>query len=693
MLGLKARGRLLLAGCVAAGALVLGPVARSDEVVGSCGVGQANYIWSLTGAGNATCTLGALNLYGAPGSTASTGQLTANAPSGLAIVGTPMALVMPSEQSGSTTVYDHQWETQYVWPNGVFDTYYPATETCPVSADACSSDGPLPTSFAPSPYLQLRLSCAIASCSDSATDTFPAPDLLAVETQNPTLAAHADTLGADLGWIRGTWPLNLSGDSPSGLCSIQASINGLGVGHSSSVQDTGRWKQCSDTSLAASVDTTKFPDGTDTFTASAGSAAGNTASITQPLHVDNSTPSVALSGPADVPAGSAPAQLTATATAGPSGVGEIDCNVDGTNESFPGGGQSPATATIAFTGIGAHAASCVADSTAVAPDGTHIWSPVGTGAQTVRTPTAALASFSKLVDRRICRTEIKRVEVPAGWHEIRWHGHRVKARLPAHRARKHVRVCHERLVRRRIVVYKKVRRGHRTVRVKRHRVVKVPIAPHTVTRGIRTVAFGHATHVSGTLLTTAGVALADQPVTVMGAPRTGHGTFRALAGATTDVNGYWHAKIPRGPGRVLEAVYGGTPTTEPTISDQVRTIVHARVELGPIRPARVPWHGRITLRGRLPGGHVPHKGINVRLVYGLGRHSTTYAVHQHVGARHHDAFTAHFRFGAGPARAHATFFFQICTLPSAAYPFAVGCSAKRTVRVGGHPHVHRAARR
>ena len=176
---------------------------------------------------------------------------------------------------------------------------------------------------------------------------------------------------------------------------------------------------------------------------------------------------------------------------------------------------------------------------------------------------------------------------------------------------------------------------------------------------------------------------------ILGAPRNGRGHFTTVGSATTDADGDWTASIPKGPGRVLEAVYEGDSTTEPTTSDQIRTIVHAKVKLSRIRPRHVPWHGRITLHGALPGGHVPHKGINVRLVYGLGSHSTTYAVHQHVGTHGQDGFDAHFRFGVGPARAHERFFFQICTLPSADYPFAVGCSRKQTVEVGGHPRARR----
>ena len=603
-----------------------------------------------------------------------------------------MSYVRPLEYtSDGASANDQQWESEYEWQGGQLDLFYSNGDCLSPEAstpvDTCTQSGSAPTTMESSVF-SISLNCMLApSCTDRGQLTEPAPALNVEELEPPTLTAEPKSIGAEVGWIRGTWPLSLSGDAPSGLCAISAQINKLGVGTTSSPQNSDTWKQCSSTALAATVDTTNFADGSDAFTAQATSAAGNTASITHAVNIDNSTPSVALSGPSDVPLGSGPAQLTATATAGPSGVGEIDCSVDGVSETFPEQGQSPATATLTFTGLGPHSASCQADNTAQATDGTTAWSSIATDGMSVRTPTAALASFSKLVDPRVCRTVVKKVQVPAGWHEIRWHGHKVRARLPAHRVKRKVDECRARLTRRQIVVFKTVDRHGHKVRVKRFRTVRVPVRPHTVTKGIRTVRFGHTTTISGTLQTTDGEALAGQPVTVLGLPRNTHGAFKPLATAITDADGGWQATIPRGPGRILEATYPGASTTEPTTSDQVRTIVHARVKLAPIAPQRVPWAGKITLRGKLPGGHIPHRGINVRLVYGLGHHSTTYAVRQHVGARKRDDFRAHFHFGDGPARVHTRFFFQVCTLPSPGYPFAVGCSRKRYVQVGGHPQI------
>jgi hypothetical protein len=676
---------------VAACSWMFPSLARGNETVAACGSSAPNLIWTGSGLASDVCNDGALTIVANAGSSGAAGSLTAAAPAGLEIVSTPMSFVRPLEYDAqSDQVNDQEWESQYTWQGGQLSLFYSNNDCLSPEAstpiDTCIQSGSAPTTMSSSVF-SIGLDCMESSCSDKAQLTEPSPALVVTETQQPTLTAASQTVGADADWIRGTWPLRLSGDAPSGLCSISAEINGLGLNQTTSPQNSSAWKQCSSTSLNDNVDTTKFPNGSQTFTAEAISAAGNTASITHPVNIDNSTPSVVLAGPTDVPAGSGPAQLTATATAGPSGIGEIDCSVDGVSERFPGGGQPSTTAMLTFTGLGPHSASCQADNTAQATDGTTAWSPIATDGMTVRTPTAALASFSKLVDPRVCHTVIKKVQVPAGWHEIRWHGHKVRARLPTHKVTRKVRECRARLTRRQIVVFKTVDRHGHKVRVKRHRIVRVPVQPHTVTKGIRTVQFGHTTTVSGTLQTAGGEALAGQPVTVLGLPRNTHGTFKPLATAITDADGGWQAIIPRGPGRILEATYPGASTTEPTTSDQVRTIVHARVKLAPIAPRRVAWAGKITLRGKLPGGHIPHRGINVRLVYGLGNHSTTYAVRQHVGARRDDRFTAHFRFGDGPARVHTRFFFQVCTLPSPGYPFAVGCSAKQTVAVGGHPHV------
>ena len=655
----------------------------------ACASGEPNLIWSSTGGANAGCSDSALGIFGPSASAGVAGSLTANAPTGLEIVSTPMSFVRPLESdSQGNQVDDQQWESQYAWQSGELDLFYsggdclsPLTST-PI--DPCIQRGSPPGSIASSSFT-IDLTCTQASCSDRGQLVEPSPSLVVAETQQPALSAADGSVGSNLGWVRGSWPLSLSSDAPSGLCSISAQINGLGVGATSSSQNGAAWKQCSSTALAANIDTTKFPNGPDAFSADATSAADNTASLTRALDIDNSTPNVSLSGPADVPAGSGPAQLTATATAGPSGVGEIDCSVDGASKSFPESDQPSATATLTFSGLGAHSASCEADNTAQATDGSHAWSPVATGDLSVRMPTAALASFSKLVDKKVCHAVVRKVMVPAGWHEIHWHGHKVRARLPAHKVRRRVRQCRARLAKRQIVVFQTVRRhGHR-IHIKRHRIIEVPIQPHTITKGIRTVRFGRTATLRGTLEGTDGQALASQTVTVLGLPRNTHSDFKPLVTTTTNADGAWQATIPRGPGRILEATYGGGPTTEPATSDQVRTIVHARVKLSRITPRRVPWAGRITLRGKLPGGRIPHRGVNVRLVYGLGHHSTTYAVRQHVGARKRDDFRAHFHFGAGPAHAHARFFFEVCTLPSPGYPFAVGCSAKRYVRVGGHP--------
>lgn len=673
--------RLAPVAAAAAGCLLLGAgVARATATVRACDGGAPNHVWIDNSEGRlATCGAGSLDLNGTPSSPPD--SVTATAPPGLDIVGGP-PLLPPTDYNP-----DDAWTTVFTWSAGQVSRIDVGCGNSPPGTVPCGQSGPWPVSLA-SPSFTIALICNYglsSACDGAATLDQTSPDLVVAEATQPTLAAAAGSLGSSSGWVRGTVPLDLRGDSPSGLCSISATLGGLGVGSTSSTQDISQWKQCSSTSLTGNVDTTKFANGAEAFVATAKSAAGNTAVVDRTVNVDNSTPSVAIAGHADVPVGGQPAQLTATATAGPSGVGEISCNVDGITENFPEAGTPTASASLAVSGVGPHAVSCVADATASDAQGNHAWSAVASRTVKIRVPTAALATFGRLIDARQCRTRIRRVRVRAGWHTIRWHGHKVRARLPAHTAKRKIRVCRERVVRRRIVVYRSIKRHHHTVRVKRHRTVHVPVAPHLARKMIRTVRYGHRTHLSGQLLTRTGQALADQPVVILAIPRNSRRRFRKLATTRTNKDGVWHAVIPRGPGRVLEARYPGSSTDEPATSDQVRTIVHARVKLSPIDPPRVPWLGQITLRGVLPGGHLPHRGINLRLVYGVGHQSTTYAVRQHVGARGHNRFQARFQFGAGPAGTVVRYFFRVCTLPSPDYPFADGCSAKRSMLVGGDP--------
>ena len=173
------------------------------------------------------------------------------------------------------------------------------------------------------------------------------------------------------------------------------------------------------------------------------------------------------------------------------------------------------------------------------------------------------------------------------------------------------------------------------------------LLPHVKNSAHLRVGHGKPATVSGWLGTYAGVALAGQHVTVLAAADNGLGQFAPVAAATTAANGTWSAQLPAGPGRLIEAAFSGGPTTEPSVSGQVKLIVPAKVKLLRVTPRRVAWGGTVRLVGRLEGGYLPPGGALVRLRIGQGSAQTTYGVHEHVGGN--GRFTTTYTFGQGLA--------------------------------------------
>ena len=70
--------------------------------------------------------------------------------------------------------------------------------------------------------------CAVASCTFPADLNVGGVDLSVNESQGPWLVAPSGLWQAS-GWVRDQWQLVFYGDSPSGVCSLSASINGQAV--------------------------------------------------------------------------------------------------------------------------------------------------------------------------------------------------------------------------------------------------------------------------------------------------------------------------------------------------------------------------------------------------------------------------------------------------------------------------------
>jgi hypothetical protein len=377
--------------------------------------------------------------------------------------------------------------------------------------------------------------------------------------------------------------------------------------------------------------------------------------------------------------------VTADAAGGPSGIAGISCSVDGApSHWYPG-----ASAQVPVNGLGEHQVTCTALDNAVDANGTHGASQSQSWSLKIGEPTELGLAFNKYVGLK-CHVVKKRVTVPGHWVIRHRHGKKVRVKTrPRHRLRKVTR-CHPKVERRRVVVRVPVRHHGKVVRhhgkiVYRRKVEhkRVVVLPHWKAKTTRRVRFGHATTVSGWLGLADGTALQNRPVQVLAAPDNGLHRFRLATTATTGPNGTWTAKLRRGPSRLVRAVYAGDPVTEATGSGQVKEIVRSKIRLLRVTPTHVAWRHTITIRGKLFGGHLPAGGVNVRMRIGIGDAKATYGVHEHVKGR--GRFTTTYTFGAGAARIHRRYWFQIATLPSGNYPYSPSSSNRVYVHVGGHP--------
>lgn len=666
-----AAASLAVAGAVDA---VTAGVARAVETVWSCGLTNArgvNRIFTpshVYGINTSDHCYGGHGLWiDAPGNTVRQGQSAswqANAPAGLQIV---LFYVHAGEFVVQGVNDRFGYGGGFYW-NGGGKAYSVSND----GADFGRS------SFASS-SLRFEVTCRANPCNNkSANAHVEVHDigLQVAETRAPTLSNGAG-LWQSSGWVRDDWPLSFNGDSPSGICALTARVAGQGVGYQAFTPDDTVWHQCAATGLRTTVHTAQFGDGTSALVLHGDDAAGlgtPDGAYTKTLYIDNQAPSVAVTGAGEAPSTSGTQYLTATGTAGPSGVSGMSCDVDGQPESYAG-----ASAQVPVAGIGVHTVTCVAANNSRDASGAVAVSAPASHTISVRQPTASAVSFSRIANALRCHLQRVRVKVPGGVVTI----HRDHKLVHVHR-RGHMKVvtekrCHAPVVYRRVPVFVTIH-GHR---VKRYKRVREVLTPRQVTSTTKRVAYGHSTTVNGVLLANDGSPLAGQSVQVLSAPDDGHSLPALVATTTTGANGDWTARLPAGPSRVVEAYYPGATLDEPAMSRQVRIIVPARVRLLSISPRQVPWGGTVHITGQLDGGYIPAKGENVRLRMGFGRSIGTYGVRQHIPQS--GRFETTYTFGAGDPSVHRTYSFEIATLLQGNYPFAPANSGRLTVIVGGHP--------
>ncbi len=539
----------------------------------------------------------------------------------------------------------------------------------------------------PSRYFGWQVSCNQGSCGVPANVLdVRGVDLVAVDTTPPSLLAlGSNNIWYQSGrWIRGSgWPASFQASADDGICSMREIINGSAIqGPYDPARDTHTWTQCpTPQTMSQTVDTTSYANGPLSLVLSASDAASpaNVSSPSTTLYVDNTGVSLSLTGPSNASSTAGTQYVSAAATAGPSGVAAIYCSVDGSAyASHPG-----ASAEVPVAGIGSHRISCYAQNTAIDPNGQPASSPTETFVMLIRQPTASAISFSRIADALRCHTTTIKIHVKGKPRTITRHGKKVHVAGRGRVVKRQVRRCHARTVRRKVTVI--VRRHGKPVKITRVR--RVALLPHTVQRATRRVQHGKATTVSGYLELANGTALGGRQVQILSAPNNGLGRFSLMASVTTGINGTWTARVPPGPSRLIEAVYGGDATTQPATSAIVKLIVPARIALS-ISPRVLPWRRSITLRGRLVGGYVPADGVALRLLVrypGSGQATPLQALR--TDGRGGFDFTWSYHAGRGVA----TYPFSVATTATESdYPFAAAASRAILITFGkSTPPPHR----
>jgi hypothetical protein len=499
--------------------------------------------------------------------------------------------------------------------------------------------------------------------------------LEAQETSGPQLTADGgNNLYYQSAWVRGTFPANLSASDPSGVCAMKTTVNGTPVNtYADPIPDDSNWTQCPGGSLDATIDTTAYPNDTGAITLiySATNAAGAASTATKTLNVDNQTPTISLAGPTDAPSTAGTQYVTATATAGPSGVAAIYCSVDGgAQQTYAGSG-----AQVPVSGIGAHSVSCFSQNDAVDASGQPAYSPMRTFDLSIRQPTAAAISFARIANALRCHTVTVKVRVPGRARTIRRRGKTILVAGRPSVVKRRVRRCRARTVRRKVTVIEQ-RHGKRVKVTETRRVV---LLPHLILKTERRVSHGRATTVSGYLELANGTPLSGRPVQVLAAPNNGLGHFTAVATVTTASNGTWTAKVPAGPSRLIQAVYAGDSTTEPAGSTLVKLTVPARIAVS-ISPHALPWSRAMHIRGHLVGGYVPVDGVALRLLVRYpGNRAWTPLQALRTTRRGRFDFTWSYHAGRGTA----TYPFSIATTATESdYPFAAAASRLVNITFG-----------
>ena len=218
-------------------------------------------------------------------------------------------------------------------------------------------------------------------------------DLVGEEDRAPAIiASGGDNLWYQAGWVRGRWPVSFMASDPSGVCGaavVFGSLPAIVTPTPDTAPNRHAWQQCPQQSVPGTVDTSASDgslgrgEGAMQLRLTATNTAGVTASPTKTVYVDDSTPTVSLSGPTDAPSTAGTQYVTATGSAGPSGVSGIGCSLD----SAPYQWFAGASTQVPVAGLGVHKLTCYSANNARDSSGNVATSAPQTWTLTIRQPT------------------------------------------------------------------------------------------------------------------------------------------------------------------------------------------------------------------------------------------------------------------------------------------------------------------
>ncbi len=184
--------------------------------------------------------------------------------------------------------------------------------------------------------------------------------------------------------------------------------------------------------------------------------------------------------------------------------------------------------------------------------------------------------------------------------------------------------------------------------------------------------FGRRTLISGEVADSAGFGIPGETVCIEQRPRVPNWPYSMVGSTVTRADGRWSFKLPSGPSRSIRVNYGGDPDVFSTFLD-LHVRAHATLHL---RTHRTRPHRPVYFSGRIAG---PLPGKRVVILRG----TVPGARRKYLVRRARTDAFGHFRmrYAFSPVAAPTKFVFWVVVPAQDGYPYRLGRSSKRFVRV------------